>query len=132
MDELSFLVQVSSTTPHCTVTIRRNGDHLTASCTCEQGGAGTVCRHRLSILSGQTKWVISDNLLSVKRVLTWVASTDIGQTIVDQVHAQKRLQEAKANLEKCTEALRSAEVELAEAELAAVAVKQSLIEAING
>ena len=132
MDELSFLVQVSSDTPHCTVTVRNDGDIVTARCTCESGGPGVLCKHRLSILSGQTKWVISNNLLSVKRVLTWVASTDIGHTIVRQAHAQRRVHEAREELENMAQRLKTAEAELVATEAEAVDAKQALIQAVNG
>ncbi|MBF0399544.1 MAG: hypothetical protein HQL80_13395 [Magnetococcales bacterium] len=132
MDELNFIVQVSSNTPHCTVTVRRDEtDNVTAQCSCENGGSETVCRHRLSILSGQTKWVISDNLLAVKRVLSWVASTDIGHAIINQVHAQQRVQTAKLELEKLTQQLEKAEVELATAQAEAIAAREALVLAIN-
>ncbi|MEO5352273.1 MAG: hypothetical protein H7835_03555 [Magnetococcus sp. XQGC-1] len=131
MDELSFIVQVSNGTPHCSVTIGKEGDKLTALCSCDSGGAGTLCKHRLSILSGQTKWVISDNIAGVKLVRSWVAMTDVGQTIIRMVRAQKRLQEAKVQVEAALQALRTVEEEAEAAEAEADAAKEELIQAIS-
>jgi hypothetical protein len=124
MNELIFRVQVSNETPHYIVTIRRDKKNLTALCTCEQGGDHTLCKHRLSILSGKAKWVISDNTADVRQVLSWVAWTDVGQAIAKVVHAQKQLKDAEKELAKATERMQSA---TEEAELA----RQRLIQVMN-
>lgn len=124
MNELTFRVQVSNETPHYIVTIRKDQKNLTAHCTCEQGGPHTLCKHRLSILSGKAKWVISDNAADVRKILSWVAWTDVGQSIAKVVHAQKQLKEADKELTKATERFK-------EAEAGAEAARQALIETMN-
>ncbi|MEO5339865.1 MAG: hypothetical protein H7837_05010 [Magnetococcus sp. MYC-9] len=124
MKELQFLVQESNETPHYTVTIRKNERNLTAHCTCEQGGPDTLCKHRLSILSGKAKWVIGDNGAETKQVLSWVAWTDIGQAITRASHAQKQLRDAERELAKAT-------ARLQEAEEAARITRQALIQSMS-
>ena len=130
-DELNFTVQVSNDTPHYTVIIRRDEHDLSARCTCENGDLGALCKHRLSILSGQTKWVISNNIAGVKTVRSWVVSTDVGQAIIKLVRSQKRLQDAHEELERVAQLLCTTESEV---EAAAVEVNVSrgeLVQAIN-
>ena len=124
MQELSFRVQASNDTPHYTVTIQKDEHHLTAHCSCENGGANALCKHRLSILAGKAKWVISDNVPDVKRVLSWVAWTDLGEAILKATHAQKRLKEAEKELEKATAQCKAAEED-------ASATRDALIHAMN-
>lgn len=124
MKELKFLVQKSNDTPHYTVTIRKEKNNLTALCSCEQGGIDTLCKHRLFILAGKAKWVISENTADVKQVQSWLAWTDVGQAINEITQAQKELKDAEKDLEKATNRLK-------EAEQAAVSAKQHLIQAMN-
>ena len=73
MDELDFLVQVSNLTPCYTVSIKKSENKLTARCSCENGGVHSLCKHRLSILAGKDKWVVSSIFFAARRVLSWVA-----------------------------------------------------------
>lgn len=124
MKELKFLIQESNTTPHHTVTIRKEKNNLTALCSCEQGGPDTLCKHRLFILAGKAKWVISENTADVKQVQSWLAWTDVGQAINAVTQAQKKLKNAEKDLEKATENLK-------EAEEAAITTRQQLIQAMS-
>ena len=124
MKELTFRVQQSNATPHYVVTIRKHEKNISAHCTCELGGQDSLCKHRLSLLSGKAKWVISNNVPDVKRVLSWVAWSDVGQAITKAVHAQKRLKDARKVLEK-------ADKNLHEAEEVMAAAQQVLIQAMN-
>ncbi|MBF0585091.1 MAG: hypothetical protein HQL80_12775 [Magnetococcales bacterium] len=124
MKELKFIVQESNNTPHHTVTIRKEKNNLSAHCTCESGGRDTLCQHRLSILAGKAKWVISDNGADVKRVINWLAWTDVGLAINEVTQTQKQLKAAGKELEAATERLK-------EAEKAAAEARTKLIEAMN-
>ncbi|MEO5363333.1 MAG: hypothetical protein H7838_06880 [Magnetococcus sp. DMHC-8] len=124
MKELRFRVQISNEHPHCTVTIRKEKHNLTAHCTCEQGGPDTLCVHRLSILAGKAKWVISDNADEIKQVLSMVAWTDVGQAVNKVTYAQKQIREATKDRDKALEHLKMAEA-------AAEAARQELIRAMN-
>ncbi|MBF0161896.1 MAG: hypothetical protein HQL88_06375 [Magnetococcales bacterium] len=124
MKELHFRVQTSSDTPHYTVSIHKDDKNISAHCTCEHGGRETLCKHRLAILSGKAKWIISDNAADVKRVLSWVAWSDVGQAITKAVYAQKRLKDAQKELERATALLQDAEAEMS-------AAQQALIQAMN-
>ncbi|MBF0582845.1 MAG: hypothetical protein HQL80_01275 [Magnetococcales bacterium] len=124
MDEIKFNIQVSNDTPHYTVTISKEKKRLTASCTCESGGPDTLCKHRLSILAGKAKWVISNNTAEVKHVLSWAASTGVGDAIVRMVRAQKRLKDTEQELIKATHNREEAEQE-------AITSRQELIQALS-
>ena len=131
MDELSFIVQASNDTPHCTVTVRKDAEALTAHCTCASGGSDTVCKHRISILSGQKKWVISNNLSGVELVRSWVVSTKVGPALIRLVRIQQRLQEARSELDQIAKSLKAAGEIVERAETEANMAKERLIQIIK-
>ena len=131
MEKVSFVMQVSSNTPHRTVTICKDGKKITAHCTCESGWADALCKHRLSILVGQFKWVISGNIASVKHVRAWAMATDVGPAIVQLFRAQKSLQEAKLKLQKIVQSHGVAEKAVNVIEEEVNAAREMLIQAMG-
>lgn len=67
---LTFLVQGSEPEPY-TVRFERDGDRLTAACTCAAGESGQYCKHRIRLLQGDlTGLVGGDNVDQVRSMLS--------------------------------------------------------------
>jgi len=94
MEELVFLVQGSSADPY-EVTFIKDGTNLTALCTCPAGTYGNFCKHRISILEGNTQSISSDNADQAATVVGWLPGTD-----VDVALAEMREAESKADPDK--------------------------------
>ena len=124
MKELKFLAQESNAEPQHTVTITKDKNNLTARCTCPRGGVGHICRHRLSILAGNSRMVVSGNVADVKHVEAWVVWSDVGVLIARLIDAQKRLHAVKSEAEKSTAAVNEAINEVR-------TVQRLLVRAIN-
>lgn len=73
------------------VLFRKNGDNLTALCSCDTGKEG-ICQHRINILSGSTDGIISRNPEDVEKVTSWIAGTDVGLALHQVLHATVRMQ----------------------------------------
>ncbi len=124
MKELKFIAQASNAEPHYQVTIRKEESNLTARCTCPEGGVGHICRHRLSILSGDNRMVVSDNPEDVRHVEAWVVWSDVGMLIARLAEAQRRFQRVKAEAERSADAFDEAFEEVR-------TIERLLVKAIN-
>lgn len=93
MSELLFQVQGPQGRP-LAVTIRKNGKNLTATCSCSSG-VDDICQHRINILSGSSKEIISNNHEEVKKVTSWIAGTDVGKAMHDMIESLKHLENAQ-------------------------------------
>ena len=76
MEQLEFLVKGSSSGTY-EVTIIKDGDSLTALCTCPAGQFGNSCKHRVAILDGKSESISSDNADKVPTVTGWLVGTDV-------------------------------------------------------
>lgn len=88
MEELVFLVKGSSADPY-EVTFIRDGTSLTAICTCPAGTYGNFCKHRIAILDGNAKSVVSDNADKVPTVVHWLSGTDVEAALSELREAEK-------------------------------------------
>ena len=88
MDQLVFLVKGSSKEPY-EVTFIKDGDSLTAICTCPAGTYGNFCKHRISILDGVSKAISSDNADKVTTVVDWLRGTDVEVALAELRVAEK-------------------------------------------
>jgi len=82
MKEVVFLVKGSSSDPYKVIFIK-DGDSLTAICSCPAGQFGNVCKHRIAILDGDGSAVSSDNAASVSEVVSWLAGTDVESALAE-------------------------------------------------
>lgn len=100
MDQLDFLVKGSSPEPY-EVTFIKDGESLTAICTCPAGTYGNFCKHRIAILDGDAKAVTSDNVDKVATVVEWLPGTDVAEAL-SQLRAAERegLKDAVATSKK--------------------------------
>ena len=97
MEEISFLVQGSSADPY-EVTFIKDGSSLTAVCSCPAGQYGNFCKHRISILDGNPKAIVSDNADRASLVLAWLSGTDVDSALAEMRDAEKVADAAKKSL----------------------------------
>jgi len=98
MEKIAFKVQGSAPEPYNT-DFSRTGTYIAAYCSCPAGKVGQLCKHRLSILQGNTKGIVSGNDGEVQTVTSWVKGTDV-ENVLRQFHeAEKRFDEAKKQLD---------------------------------
>lgn len=88
MEELVFLVKGSSADPY-EVTFIKDGNSLTALCTCPAGTYGNFCKHRIAILNGNTKSIASENAAEVTTVMGWLEGTDVESALAAVREAEK-------------------------------------------
>lgn len=88
MDQLEFSVKGSSPEPYV-VTLILDGTSLTALCTCPAGTYGNFCKHRVQILEGSSKGVVSDNKEAVKTAASWLPGTDVAEALDELRVAEK-------------------------------------------
>ena len=91
MEELIFLVKGSSAKPY-EVIIIKDGDSLTALCSCPAGQHGNFCKHRIGILDGKSTGIVSDNIGCVATAAGWLAGTDF-EAALAEVRAAEKLKE---------------------------------------
>lgn len=88
MEQLEFLVKGSSPEPY-ELTFIKDGDSLTAICTCPAGTYGNFCKHRIAILDGDSRAVTSNNADKVEQVVEWLPGTDVAQALTQLRAAEK-------------------------------------------
>ena len=108
MQEITFEVQGSAAEPYVVVFVRRSDTNLSAYCSCPAGKNGQYCKHRFSILDGETKGIVSDNLDDVKVVQSWLPGTDIEAALI-------KMRELEAEAVKIKKTLSAAKKEVAKA-----------------
>lgn len=107
MDTIRFLVQGSSTEPY-KVTFQKNGNNLSAFCTCPAGDNGQYCKHRFSILGGFSDEIVSVNESDVQTVAAWLPGTDIEAAMNAVMNAEEKFDLAKRDLSEAKKRLAKA------------------------
>jgi len=97
METKVFLVQGSAKEPY-KVTFQKNGNNLSAYCTCPAGDNGQYCKHRFNILGGITDGVVSANEPDVEIVTSWLTGTDVETALNDVMNAEELFEIAKLKL----------------------------------
>ncbi|WP_405220171.1 hypothetical protein [Lentisalinibacter sediminis] len=104
MARYEFQVKGSVAEPY-TVTFERSGANLTALCTCKAAQNGQHCKHRLEIMRGESKGIVSDNVADAASVPAMVDGSDVEPYLreVERLEAEageikKRLAGAKKTL----------------------------------
>jgi len=82
LEEISFQVKGSSTEPY-ELTFIKDGDSLTALCSCPAGQYGNFCKHRIAIIDGHGKAIVSDNADRVATVVAWLQGTDVAAALTE-------------------------------------------------
>jgi uncharacterized Zn finger protein len=88
MEELIFLVKGSSADPY-EVTFIKDGDSLTAICTCPAGTYGNVCKHRVSFFDGKPASITSENADQAATIVAWLTGTDVEAALLELREAEK-------------------------------------------
>ena len=94
MASIKFLVQGSSDEPH-EVHFQKDGNRLSAFCTCSAGQNGQHCKHRMQIFSGVADGIVSGNGDQVSTVVEWLAGTEVASAIASLEAAERGLDLAK-------------------------------------
>ena len=89
---VEFQVQGSARAPY-TVAFIKNGDKLSAYCTCPDGRAGHYCKHRFAILSGVEHGIVSRNANDIAKVSAWFRGTPV-EAALHEIHEAARAVEA--------------------------------------
>lgn len=76
MEQATFKVRGSAAEPY-ELTFIKDGDSLTALCTCPAGEFGNVCKHRTNILDGKTAAITSGNEDEVATIGEWLVGSDV-------------------------------------------------------
>lgn len=107
MIKIQFEVQGSAPDPYIVTFIKRSDNKISAYCSCPAGENGLYCKHRLNILSGIEKDIVSGNNDDVHVVKTWLLGTDLELAIIrvqelekEAERIKKELSSAKRNLVK--------------------------------
>lgn len=107
LDELTFQVKGSSTEPY-ELTFIKDGDSLTALCSCPAGNYGNFCKHRIAILDGIDAAIVSNNQDQVATVTSWLQGTDVAAALT-------QFRAIEASTESSKSALMAAKRKLAKA-----------------
>lgn len=97
MKELRFEVKGSSPQPY-EITFIKDGNSLTALCSCPAGEFGNFCKHRLAILDGNGKAIVSDNADQVATVIDWLQGTDVAAALAELRTLERAEDEPKSSL----------------------------------
>jgi len=107
VQSLKFLVQGSAESPY-EVKFTLNGENLNAFCTCPAGQKGLHCKHRLSILAGESGSVISGNQDDILIVKSWLPGTGVEVAIHNMEQAEFDFTVAKGKLSRAKKELAKA------------------------
>ena len=107
MEMLSFLVRGSAAETY-EVKLRKDGNNLTALCSCPAGRLGQYCKHRFQILEGEATDIVSDNQSDVSIVKEWLRGTDVEYALQDLRDAEKAAEMANKNLSEAKRKLATA------------------------
>ncbi len=76
LEQLTIRVKGSSPDPYEN-TFLKDGDSLTAICTCPAGTYGNLCKHRVAIVEGDASAVLDEDVGKVPQVVAWLSGTDV-------------------------------------------------------
>ncbi len=97
MESIVFKVKGSSLEPY-EVTFTKNGNNINAFCTCTAGENGQYCKHRFSIMAGDSEAVVSSNKYQVIVVKSWLLGSDLEKAMLELAEAEHEHDKAKKRL----------------------------------
>jgi len=106
VDETTFKVRGSAAEPY-ELTFIKDGDSLTALCTCPAGEFGNICKHRMNILDGKTAGISSGNEDDVGKVRGWLAGSDVEAALKELRAAEQSGDDLAAAKRKLARAMNS-------------------------
>ena len=87
MPEINFMVKGSAEDPY-EVTFLKSDDNLLVFCTCPAGENRRHCKHRVAIMNGSSKNIVSDNLDEVATVQSWMTGTEVETALRELKNAE--------------------------------------------
>lgn len=101
MNILTFHVQGSDPNPYTVEVQRTRNGHLTVTCTCKAGQYGTLCKHRVRLLSGENTGIASrSQRRNIAKVRDWLHNSNLEEPLLDVFQAEEDLLEAQENQRK--------------------------------
>ena len=82
MEQTTIKVAGSATEPY-ELTFIKDGDSLTALCTCPAGEFGNICKHRINVLDGKTAAISGDYEDEVSKIREWLTGTDVESALLE-------------------------------------------------
>ena len=99
METIKFLVQGSAQEPY-KVEFSRENDKITATCNCPAGRYSTHCKHRISILTNNSKNIVSRNAEDVETISSWIRGTEVEEALNYFLKMQELEKNAKKEANK--------------------------------
>ncbi len=106
MEQTTIKVAGSATEPY-ELTFIKDGDSLTALCTCPAGEFGNICKHRIDVLDGKTAAISGDYDNEVTRVREWLIGTDVESALSELRTAEQAGADLVAAKRKLARAMNS-------------------------
>ena len=97
MESIEFRVQGSEPEPYI-VTFRKQGDNLSAECTCRAAEMEMYCKHRTNIFNGITKGIVSENIEDVKIVVEWLKGSKLEKAFEEVKATEEEIKAMQENL----------------------------------
>lgn len=104
MDTLNFKIQGSASDPYI-ITFTKEGNNLKAFCDCPAGQNWKHCKHRVGLLTGSTKGLVSDNSNELVTLQGMMEGTDLEVALGEYLKADEASTEAKKQLTKTKKVL---------------------------
>ena len=105
MDELRFSIHGSSDEPYTVRFERPASGNLNAYCTCPAGKNGQYCKHRVNLLNGEIKGIVSGNEDDLPKLAEMIKGSDVETTynrVIDleaqAARIKKQISDAKKDL----------------------------------
>ena len=96
---LIFAVQGSAAEPY-QVKFQEHAGRIAASCTCPAGIFQDLCKHRIMIMNGITKGIVSDNVTAVAQVQSWISGTEVAAALAEMTSIEAQIDQLKKQLVK--------------------------------
>ena len=96
-EQIQFLVQGSGAEPY-EVTFVKTGSEFSARCTCQAGQNELHCKHRVNILEGSLKNIVSENVSDVAKVQSWLPGSSIQHELRNLKICEARVKAANYEL----------------------------------
>jgi hypothetical protein len=97
VETIIFAVQGSAAQPY-QVKFQHHAGRVAASCTCPAGIFQDICKHRVMILNGITKGIVSDNTAAVPQVQQWIVGTEVGAALAEMTSLEAQIDQLKKDL----------------------------------
>lgn len=93
--EFTFRLQGSVPTPFLVI-FGRSGNALSATCTCNAGLLGKLCKHRLGLLKGDPTGIVGGNEAEVPQILELFRGTEGERALRELLETEASLSKAQA------------------------------------